>query len=82
MDLLRRTHRVLRAAHPPRHQAHDHTAETEAEESTRHAADVAVQGPGSPAAVLRLQQTHGNRFVQRLIRRQATETEGDCPGGC
>lgn len=76
MSLMQRAHDVLRASersHPiARHEA--------AEEMTVGRA-VDPNAPANQQAVQRMQQTHGNRFVQRLLQRN-TGTEGDCPGGC
>jgi hypothetical protein len=38
--------------------------------------------PAAPSTILGLQRSHGNRFVQRMLQRQASASENDCPGGC
>ncbi len=79
MGLMQRARDALQTAGRTRPRANDHDAEAETVSGA--AAEIGREGPASPAAVLRLQETHGNRFVQRLLQRQAT-AEGDCPGGC
>lgn len=79
MSLMQRAHDVLRSGerrHPiARHESSD------AENELVMSATSPDRGQANPQAVQRLQQTHGNRFVQRLLQRN-TGTEGDCPGGC
>jgi len=76
MSLMRRTHHL------------DHSTDRHHSVARHEDTDEAIIGrsidpnaPASPQAIQRLQQTHGNRFVQRLLQRNAG-TEGDCPGGC
>jgi hypothetical protein len=80
MGLMQRARDALQTAGRSRPRASDHDAEAETEASAAVTPGIGREGPISPATVLRLQDTHGNRFVQRLLQRQATE--GDCPGGC
>ena len=76
MNLMQRAHDVLRSTERNRPIARHESSDAENELIS------ANQSPTTPQTVQRLQQTHGNRFVQRWLQRQSAGTEGDCPGGC
>jgi hypothetical protein len=80
MSLMQRAHDVLRSADRHRPIARHESADAENDLTAISASP--DRGQVNPQAVQRLQQTHGNRFVQRLLQRATSGTEGDCPGGC